>query len=303
MTLTPQQVEERKRGVGGSEMLAALGKDPRCSRLELYMRKVGELPDLDFSDNERVHFGNVLEPVVRDEMARRLGHKIIVPHQTLHHPSAPIVAHPDGWIPATGEGVECKTADRFEADEFGEPGSDQVPVRYLVQCATYMAVTDAPKWHLGVLIGGNDFRMYEIPRDPAIEAAVIEGARAFWTHVEQRRPPAAATPDDVKLLWPKSLGRSVTATPEIEQLCGELAVVKLLLKETELREGSLKMEIQRFMEDASELVDARGKTLATWRTNKSSKVFNTTKFAEDNPALHADYLIERPGARPFLLKK
>src|SRR5690606_14007896 len=124
-----------------SELLAALGKDSRCSRLELFKRKVGELPELDLSDNERILFGNLLEPVLRQEFARRMGTEVIVPQQTLFHPTEPLVGHPDGWMPALNRGVEIKTADKFEAEDFGEPGSDQVPIRYLVQCAGYMALT------------------------------------------------------------------------------------------------------------------------------------------------------------------
>ena len=43
--LTAIQKANRMLGVGCSEVLAALGKDPRCSRLELYSRKVGDLPE------------------------------------------------------------------------------------------------------------------------------------------------------------------------------------------------------------------------------------------------------------------
>lgn len=303
MSLTKRQIATRSRGIGGSEMLAALGKDSRCSRLELYMRKVGELPEPDFADDQRVHFGRVLEPVVRDEFARRKNLRVVGRRHTYVHPKLPIVASPDGQIPSLGTvGLECKVADRFEAEEFGEPESDQVPVRYVVQCSTYMLVRNAPSWYLAVLIGGNDYRIYEIHRDPALEAAIVAGAREFWSHVEQRRPPDPQTPDDVKLRWPKSLGETVVATPEIEEACAELARAKKTLKEAELHEASTKMLIQQFMAEASELVDSTGKKLATWRTNKSSTRYDTKKLVEEYPALMAEYEFQQPGARPFLLK-
>ena len=156
MTLTATQIQARKNGVGCSELLAALGKDPRCSRVELYKRKVGELPEPDLSDIERVRWGNLLEDVIRQEGARRLGHEIIVPQQTLTHPSAPLLGHLDGWIPALRYGAEIKALDKFEIAEFGEEESDQVPVRFLLQCSGYMALTDADRWKLIVLFGGND---------------------------------------------------------------------------------------------------------------------------------------------------
>lgn len=303
MSLTERQIATRYRGVGGSEMLAALGKDPRTTRLELYMRKVGELPEPDFDDNERVRFGTLLEPVIRKEYERRLGEKILSRRVTLVHPKLPIVASPDGWIPALEEGVEIKTADKFEAQEFGEQDSDQIPVRYVVQCATYMIVKpNAKRWRLVVLIGGNDLRTYTVERDPQLEDAIVTGAQEFWSHVEQRRPPDPQTPDDVKIRWPKDLGLTVTATPEISDLCAQLAVADVDLKVAEQKRDGLKMEVQKFMAEASELVGPDGKRLATWRTAKSSMKFDTKRFSEEHPAIYADYQREQPGSRRFLLK-
>jgi predicted phage-related endonuclease len=302
VSLSAVQIENRKRGVGGSELLAALGKDSRCSRLELYKRKLGELPDPDLSDIERVHFGNLLEPVIRDEVARRLKTPIIVPEQTLFHPSVPLVGHADGWLPAFGHGLEIKTCDKFEADEFGEEETDQVPIRYLVQCTGYMALTDCDRWKLAVLIGGNELRMYEIPRDEQLESALLAGVTEFWKHVETRHPPDPGTPEEVRLRWPKSLGTEIRATPAIVKLCDRLAVVKTELKVAESLKETLVGDIGKFMTVNSELIGPDGSTLATWRTAKSSMKFDTERFAKDHPGIHAKYLREVPGSRRFLLK-
>lgn len=303
MSLTAEQLEARKHGVGGSEILAALGKDSRCSRLELYKRKVGEMAEPSFADNERVYFGQLLEPVIRDEFARRIGQKIIVPAQTMFHPYAPILGHPDGWMPAMNRGVEIKAADKYEAEEFGEEESDQVPVRYLMQCAVYMALTNAESWYLCVLIGGNNLRIYQIPRDPEIEAFVLAGAASFWSHVEKRDPPTPETPEDVRLRWPKDIGGVITATPEIETLCAELRTAKDELKRATEREEELKTQIQIFMRDAANLHAPNAiKPLATWRTAKASHKFDEDKFATAHAALYKQYQREVPGSRRFLLK-
>lgn len=302
MALTAEQVEQRKRGVGCSESLAALGKDSRCSRLELYKRKVGELPEPDFSKDERVRFGQLLEPLIRDEFARRMDTQIIVPQQTLIHPDAPLVGHPDGWMPALSAGVEIKTADKFEADEFGEEESDQVPVRYLIQCTGYMLLTKAQRWFLCVLIGGNELRVYEIAFNPEIADFLLAGICQFWKHVEQRRPPDPGTPEEVKLRWPKDLGTTVVATPEIADLCAQLATTQADLKANKSKEAEIKAQIQKFMEEAGQLVDSDGQLLATWRTARPSMKFDDKRFAIDQPLLHSKYLSEQPGSRRFLLK-
>lgn len=303
MSLTAQQLEARKRGVGGSEILAALGKDSRCSRLELYKRKVGEMPERDLSDDERVFFGQKFEPVIRDIFSQRVKQRVIVPAQTLFHPTAPILGHPDGWMPAIREGVEIKMADKYEAEEFGEEDSDQVPVRYLMQCAVYMALTNADWWQLCVLIGGNDLRIYRIPRDAEIEEAVIAGATQFWEHVETLSPPDPQTPDEVRLRWPKDRGSIVTATDEVQSLCVELATAKAHLKSATSREEELKAQIQIFMGEHANL-HAPGalNPLATWRTAKPSLKFDETRFAARHPRVYEKYQREVPGSRRFLLK-
>lgn len=302
MSLTTEQIEARKRGVGCSDLLAALGKDSRCSRLELYMRKRGELPEPDLSDDERVQFGVRFEPVIRDIAAERLGRSVIVPPDTLVHAEAPLLGHPDGWMPDAHEGLEIKMADKFEADDFGEPESDQVPIRYLVQCAGYMALTDAGCWHLAVLVGGNDFRLYRIERDPELERAILAGVHEFWSHIRESRAPDPMTPEDVKLRWPKHLQPSTVATAEIAERVDEHARMKAALKQAESREAEVKAEIQQYMAEAGDLVDSEGKTLATWRSARASQKFDEKRFRDENPELYAAYVEERPGSRRFLNK-
>lgn len=302
MALSVERIEARKRGVGGSEVLAAVGKDSRCSRLELYLRKLNELPSPDLSDDQRVYFGSLLEPVLRKEAARRIGKRVIQLQQTLYHPSVPLLGHPDGWFPRIRRGLELKTADKYEAAEFGEPGSDEVPIRYVVQCSAYMALTKADAWYLAVLIGGNDFRLYTIRRDLQLESAILTGVREFWSHVQTRRPPAPGTPEDVRLRWPKDIGTTQIASAEIAAACLELAATRTQFDELKERKELEEASIKTFMEDAAQLVDADGTLLATWKSAKGSEKFNEDKFAEDHPELYAKYLKAVPGSRRFLLK-
>ena len=172
----------------------------------------------------------------------------------------------------------------------------------VVQRGAVVALHGLDRWHLCVLIGGNDLRTYEIPRDRELEAAILAGAREFWSHVEQCRPPDPATPEDVRLRWPKDLGTSAIATPEIAELCAELGLAKSDLKAAATREESLKADVCKFMQEAAQLVDADGTLLATWRTAKASEKFDLKRFEQENPDLYRQYLRDVPGSRRFLLK-
>jgi predicted phage-related endonuclease len=302
--LTSEQIQARKRGVGCSEILAALGKDPRCSRLELYKRKLGELPDVDLSDDERVQAGAVLEPGIRELFSRKLGFPIVKRDDTLFHPEIPLVGHPDGFVLFEDEpGIEFKNRDRMVfKEEYGEDWTDQVPVRDLVQCMGYMMLTKRTRWLLGAFVGGNERHIFQVNFDAQLAEAIDVGVRNFWSHVEQRRPPDPETPEDVAIRWPKDIGATVIATHEVAELCAQLAQVKADIKAAEEHEAHLKSQIQMFMQDSAQLVDADGRLLATWKTAKASKKFDTKRFEAEHPALFTQYLREQPGSRRFLLK-
>jgi predicted phage-related endonuclease len=179
-----------------------------------------------------------------------------------------------------------------------------VPVRYLVQCAGYMAITNTESWYLCVLIGGNDLRTYVIPRDREIEAAVLAGVTEFWSHVETRDPPMPETPEEVRMRWPKDTGGTITATADIHALCVQLGTAKAELKSAKAREEQLTAAIEKFMGPAANLhAPGAGQLLATWRTAKPSMKFDAEKFETDYAALFKQYQREVPGSRRFLLKK
>jgi len=64
-------LEMRRTGLGGSDAAAALGLNRYSSPYKLFCEKLGLVPD--FVGNERTRWGKLLEDVVANEAARRLG--------------------------------------------------------------------------------------------------------------------------------------------------------------------------------------------------------------------------------------
>lgn len=305
MSLTAQQLIARSRGVGCSEVWSALGKDPRCSRVELYKRKVGELPDLDFSDNERVECGTLLEAGIRELFSRKLKHPIVKVPQTLAHPTAPLVGHPDGIVHGFDDepGIEFKNRDRLVyLDEYGEDWTDQVPLRDLVQCTGYMLLTGKRRWLLGAFVGGNERHIFEIRYDEQLAEAIIIGVTEFWSHVERREPPEPMTPDEVKLRWPKDLGTAIEATDNILAECVALNEAVMNRKRAELREADHKTVVQKYMAEHAQLTSPDGKVLATWRTAKDSERIDAKRLRAERPDVWQEYAVTQPGSRRFLLE-
>lgn len=187
-------LEQRRTGIGGSDASAALGQSPHMTRLELFHIKRGTPMAPRETDDERSEFGKLMENVIAVQYAKRYDVKLRRRNTIIRHPKYPwMLANVDRLIEGERRGVEIKNVDsiafRFN-DEWGEPGSDQVPTSYLLQVAHYMATLDYPKWDLAACVGGNRLEVFHIVRDPELEEMLIEGEHEFWQHVERNEPPA-----------------------------------------------------------------------------------------------------------------
>lgn len=220
MTLTATQQAVRSQGLGGSDAAPALGLSPWKSALELYLEKRGELEQADISEKAPIRWGNLLEPLVRQEWLRATGRThIVVPEQTFSHPDHPwMLANLDGMVP--GDRIlEVKTARSGEG--WGEPGTDQIPEHYVTQVQHYLAVTGFELADVAVLIGGSDFRVYTLEADRELQELIIDGERQFWQRVEAGTPPEPDLTDRpleiVRRLFPGSNGRKVFADEQLHR--------------------------------------------------------------------------------------
>lgn len=290
MTLTAKNLEERQAGLGGSDALAYCGKDPRLTPLELYLQKTGEAPAAEGEDDEpRKAWGQRLEPVVREWLAEELGRKIFTSNRTYRSTEFPfMVGHLDGMVQSPMEGVEIKTADKFQQAEFGEVDTDKVPIRYVLQVTHYMIVTRLRRFHLAALVGGNDARHYVIDYDDELANMLIERARAFWHHVETKTPPDPVTLADTALRWPQSHGRTVVASDAIVAAIGELKKMRGEERAWQTQADAVEVTLKAFMGDAGGLIDSHHNLLATWRTQSTNR-FNISEFTASYPDLAAQF--------------
>ena len=67
---TPGWYETRRHGIGSSDVAAILGRNPHRSAQDVYLDKLG-VPEPGSGNLEAIYFGQLLEPVVADEFARR----------------------------------------------------------------------------------------------------------------------------------------------------------------------------------------------------------------------------------------
>jgi predicted phage-related endonuclease len=189
---------------------------------------------------------------------------------TLVHPFYDFMrANIDGYIKEWDSVLEVKCSTQYMANEWGEYGSDYIPMAYLVQVAHYCAVINAPSAYIAVLIGGHDYRQYKYVRDLELEKTIINSGSAFWESVQTDSPPPPINQVDLRMMYPRHApDKSIKVSNEIDTHFKNLTEVKNKIKELQAIEEESRFNIMQHMNDAECLVDESGRPLVTWKTNK-----------------------------------
>lgn len=213
---SPEWAEQRRRGLGGSEIAAILGIGQWESRFSLWHRKRGILEPQ--PDSDGMEWGRRLEPVILAKYVESHPDRPTRQGGTFAHADRPWqLASPDLLV--DGGIVEAKTQHDNRDRMWGEPGSDEIPVYYRAQVMWYMDVLDAPWCDVAVLIAGSDYREYRVAYDAA-EAEFMRGeAQAFLASIDADERPGIdehqATYQAVRELHPEIEPASVELPAEL----------------------------------------------------------------------------------------
>ena len=179
------QLKNRHLSLGGSDVGAILGLSPFKSPLAVWMEKTGK--EVKAVDSLPLRFGSFVEEFVANEYAKATGFALRHDESIYIHPDHSYMSahidrfvHTEGLEQAATKILECKTASPFSRAQWGEPGSDQIPLHYLTQVTWYLAITGIERADIAVLFGNTDFRVYTILRDPELENLVLEKAHHSW---------------------------------------------------------------------------------------------------------------------------
>ena len=290
-------LEQRRSGIGGSDAPAILGVSRFATPLDVYFDKRGLVADK--PANGAMEWGTRLEPLVRQAYAEATGRTVRVPTTILRHPTHAFMLGSIDGVTDDGRLVEIKTAR--SAEGWGEPGSDEVPDAYLVQVQHYLTVTGLTLADVAVLIGGSDFRLYEVPADPDLQTILVDVEGAFWDRVQRGDPPDPITYADAQKRWPTSAARIIQAPAEVFEAVQQLHAAKARETEAEKEADALQATICAAMGEGDVLVYGDA-TLATWKAGKPPLRFNTDAFKAAHPDLYAEFAKPGNASRRFLLK-
>jgi putative phage-type endonuclease len=291
----------RKLGIGASEAAAALGLSRYKSPLDIYISKTTEYLNPQY-DSPQTARGRMLEPVVLNMYEAEVATLLARNPKTITSTEYPFMfASLDAIRADDGRPVDAKTAGQYVAYEWGALGTDDVPQEYLIQVTHQMIVMKKDIGDLAALITLDDFRPFTFARDKELSEMIVEGLANFWRRVEKREAPEPMTGYEAEKLYRRSVENGVVADDATAAAYQELLSVKNAIKPLEKREAELISDIKLFMKaNDTLLIDA--KPVVTWKTGKSAFRLDAKRLKHEMPDIHAKFMTESEGSRPFLIK-
>lgn len=293
-------LEERRKGIGGSDVAAIMGLSPWKTAYQVYREKRKEVED--WGGNSLTDWGKRMEPAIRQWYSDETGRDVRLPDKIMYHPQHPfMLASLDGFTD-DGRVVEIKTAR--SGKDWGEPGTNQIPDYYAVQVHHYMTITGFQVADIPVSIAGGSPSLYIVEADKEISEMIIEACAKFWERVQSGNPPDPVTYADAVARFGKiKSDGSIIATTELIEAIAGLKQIRAQIKELEEHEEAWKARIIIALgEQADTLIDSAGQTLVTYKLANGRKLFDSKSLEKEMPEVYQKYLKQSEPARRFLVK-
>lgn len=305
-------IQERKSGIGGSDIGAICGLDPFRSPLDVYCEKRGLTESI--PDNEFLKWGRTLEPIIAQEFLTRSG-TCGVGNLFLRSKAADyLIVHPDRMIHPHFEqnfmGVlECKNVGLRNSRGWTER---EIPERVFLQVQYALMISGLSKGWVAALIDGNDYRLYDIAADEEIFERVRSLAAIFWERVRSGDAPAPTARERdaelIKRIYPRSVAETITVideSPLARDLVG-LAAARNEAEATAMKVIEFENRIKAAMGEKDTVLFPAESIKVTWRQSKDSVVIDWKAVAAAAGAsaeLIAKHSSVRIGARRFLFSQ
>ena len=292
MALTKEQLEQRRKGIGGSDISGVMGLSRWKTPLSVWVSKVYPDPIEEAvigSKNEPAYWGNKLEDVVAATFTEVTGKKVYRVNETLVHPDYSFLrANIDRRVVGEDALLEVKTATLWKAKEWE---GEEIPIEYILQVQHYLAVTGKQKGYIACLIGGQRFVWKEIERDEDTIKKMIEIAIDFWTNFVEKKISPAPTGEDcdnamLKQLYPQASPQTFIDLPaDYERLIENREKLKSEIEEKEkflfMIENKIRSKLQA--NEAGKV----GQYIVSWK-NQERKNVDSKKLKELFPQVYSD---------------
>jgi putative phage-type endonuclease len=271
-------LDARRKGVTASEIAPLMGLSNWTSPYALFHRKLGNLPEQE--DNLSMVVGRHFEGFVADLFYERHPEFTALGNgQELYaHPDRPWqMATPDRllypecyppWLPDIADVLavlECKTSSSY--DEWGEDGSDDIPVKYRCQVLWQCDVLGVGAWFVACLfMHSRKLRVYhgEVDDQARADLDLMRAEAEIFLRMVQRgdEPPVdwrPATGDALKALHPDLEDRTAVVTLT---LASQYRRACAAYKRAEQRKKLADHKLRHAAGNAARISDKRGDAVA-----------------------------------------
>ncbi len=263
----PVAVNKRSEGIGASEAWM-LFDDP----MTLYLRKAGLIDDPE--ETEAMWLGKEFEAILDRRYFKETG-LAPEPVAPIIHPDEPWRrCSPDRVVKQNGNLILLEYKTTGFKDDWGEPGTDQVPFR--VGCQVQWQLSLMPEIQeaqvpVYFFSPRRAFHIFHLERNQDIIDNLVDAGRNFWeNHVIPRIPPpldaSEGTKTLLKALYPQDKGEIVPAPPSAAEWLSRLQAAKEVMAETEKDKALAEAHVKSFIGDNRGILSPEWR--ATWTLNK-----------------------------------
>lgn len=290
MSADTDEVVDRSKFLGGSDVAAVLGISPWRTPLELAREKRKPRTQTDDTKGSRgqvLSRGKRWESVVAEmlvESMKERGYTLDILQWNMRYtdPEHPFLAaeidaegllsggEVSDWPHRVEVNIELKTVHPFKVKEWGlsEDGaglSDQIPMWYAAQVQHGMMVRGRNLCVVGALVGADYLMPYIVPRDDEIIGWLRPALVRFWQDcVLGGIDPDAINIDDVRRLYKPELD-GIEISDEVQESYLRLIACKREIKAREAEIELHEFRLAKFMGKHQVLLDAEGKELVTFK--------------------------------------
>lgn len=293
-------LEQRRKGIGGSDAGAIIGLNPWSSPYMVWADKLGKLPPKE--DNEAMRVGRDLEDYVASRFCEATGKKVQKRNQIFQHPQHEwMLANIDRQVRGENAGLECKTASALNLKSYK---GQEFPDQYYAQCVHYMGVMGYDRMYLAVLIMGREFKIYTLERDEEEVQSLIAAEEEFWNDyvMTEQAPPVdgtKATGEAQDAIYHGGSNEQIVLWDADDKI-KEYFRLKDSKSVIETQMEVIKQELQEELADNEEGVTENYKV--TWKSQKRD-TFDAKKFAKDHPDMDLSDYYKHSEYRVFKIKE
>lgn len=274
-------LEKRKGFIGGSDAAAVMGLNPYCSPYSLWAEKTGKIEP--FKGNLTTEVGSFLEEFVAELFTRETGKKLRRKNRILHNNEYPwAIANVDRMVVGEKALLEIKTTTSMPNMKLIR--NEEYPAPWYCQVMHYLAVTGLPKGYLAVLVNNREFHLFEIDRDDAEIAALMEQEAAFYQMMINDTPPEVdgmdSTGSAIGQIYGDSMpGLEIDATPIGDHLRQYLMFGKQINQLKAMQDAEANA-VKVYMGEAEK--GENGEFRVSWKPQTRTS-FDHKAYLKDNP--------------------